>query len=123
MSVLALDITYDVTPKLAWTEKLAYRVKDTASEIYPTVTTHTSLMIHRLDYALPKAFGIGTEYRILEQEEAKDQRSGWLTEVTWEAKEHLRLGVGFNFTEFSDDLYQENDYEEQGWFIRVQGIW
>ena len=88
----------------------------------PTVTTKTYLMIHRLDYALPKDFGIGTEYRLLTQKEARDERAGWLTELTWESKKHLRLGIGFNFTEFSDDLLRDNDYSERGWFLRGQGV-
>ena len=35
--------------------------------------------------------------------------------------EHLMLGIGYNFTDFSDDELSANDYSLQGWFLRVQG--
>jgi hypothetical protein len=31
------------------------------------------------------------------------------------------LGVGFNFTDFSDNEFSDNDYSVYGWFLRVQG--
>jgi hypothetical protein len=64
---------------------------------------------------------VGTEYRILLQDEADDMRQGWLSEVTWEAVKHLRLGVGYNFTDFSDNEFSDNDYSVHGWFFRIQG--
>ncbi|TPW12148.1 MAG: OmpA/MotB domain-containing protein, partial [Halothiobacillaceae bacterium] len=121
MHVVSLDLTFDVTKKLAWTEKFAYRLKEETMADLPALTTHTTLMIHRLDYALPKNFGVGIEYRTFSQRESDDQKSGWLTELTWEAGEHVRLGVGYNFTDFSDRLDQSQDYDVTGWFLRVQG--
>jgi len=123
MSVVSLDFHYDITHKLAWTEKLAGRIKNNTVANLPTVTTQTTLMIHRLDYQLPKALGIGSEYRILSVDLTQDQRSGWLSELTWQANKHARLGVGYNFTDFSDSLYQVNSYSEKGWFLRIQGGW
>ena len=61
------------------------------------------------------------EYRILRQNLANDQLQGWLTEISWEPIDHLRVGVGYNFTDFSDDEYSDNDFSVQGWFFRLQG--
>jgi len=123
MSVASLDFRYDITHKLAWTEKLAARIKDDSVANLPTVTTQTTLMIHRVDYKLPKALGIGSEYRTLAVDITQDQRSGWLSELTWQANKQVRLGIGYNFTDFSDRLNTLNDYSEKGWFLRVQGGW
>jgi hypothetical protein len=60
------------------------------------------------------------EYRILRQEEADDSRQGWLTELMWEAVKNIRLGAGYNFTDFSDNEFAENNYSVHGWFIRLQ---
>lgn len=123
MSVVSLDMRYDITGYLAWTEKLAGRIKDETVASLPTVTSQTILMIHRLDLKLPKKLGFGAEYRSLTVDLANDQRDGWLSEFTWQAHKHAKLGIGYNFTDFSDNLYQVNDYREQGGFLRVQGAW
>ena len=56
-------------------------------------------------------------------EEANDTRSGFLGEVMWNGLNHVGLGVGFNFTEFSSDLRFDSDYSEYGWFLRIQGTY
>jgi hypothetical protein len=61
------------------------------------------------------------EYRILFQKEADDKRQGWLMELMWEATKNLRLGIGYNFTDFSDNEFSDNDYSVQGGFFRIQG--
>ncbi len=123
MSVASIDLSYDLTKKLMLTEKFAGRIKDDTVAQRPTATTKTTLIIHRLDYSLPKDFGIGSEYRTLAVDLTNDQRSGWLTEATWQANKKFKLGLGYNFTEFSDNLNKINDYEEKGWFFRIQGAW
>ena len=81
----------------------------------------TQLLINRLDFTLWRDLEYGLEYRILHQNEADDMRSGWLNELLYPVGEHLRLGVGFNFTDFSDNEFSDNDYSVYGWFLRVQG--
>ena len=56
------------------------------------------------------------EYRILSETESDDRRQGWLSELTWSLMEHFRIGAGYNFTDFSDDL-TKLDYELGGWFV------
>ena len=46
---------------------------------------------------------------------------GFLLEVNRLILNHLRLGVGYNFTDFSDDALTANDYKVSGFFFRVQG--
>ena len=55
------------------------------------------------------------------QEEAEDMRRGWLTELMWKPVKHFRIGVGWNFTDFSDNEFSDNDYSQEGWFLRFQG--
>ena len=47
-------------------------------------------------------------------------RSGALFSVDRDIGEHFRIGVGFNFTDFSDDL-TNFDYNHRGWFLNVVG--
>ncbi|MCK5196631.1 MAG: hypothetical protein KAQ71_22655, partial [Desulfobulbaceae bacterium] len=83
-------------------------------------TTHTYLLINRLNFNIWSKIDLGMEYRMLIQEETDDSRKGWLAELMWEPKEHFRIGAGYNFTDFSDNEYSDNDYSVQGWFTRVQ---
>ena len=89
----------------------------------PAFETHTHLSIQRLNVDAYADFALGLEYRRLSEREAQDARAGWLTELMWQKLDHLRAGVGYNFTDFSDDLTRLNDYSEQGWFLRLQGIY
>ena len=59
------------------------------------------------------------EHRWLAVREGGDQR-GWLVELDRDIGSHLRAGVGYNFTEFSDDL-TDQDADNDGWFAAITG--
>lgn len=61
------------------------------------------------------------EYRAID---AKDGglRQGWLTGVDRNVSENFRVGVGYNFTDFSDDLTNVG-YTYQGWFLNMVGYY
>ena len=44
------------------------------------------------------------EYRWLDVDEADDNRQGVLLGIDRHINDHLKIGVGYNFTDFSDDL-------------------
>ena len=83
----------------------------------------TYLVIQRFNVVLKGPFDLGLEYRVLAQREADDRRQGWLTEFSWRVKRSLRLGVGYNFTDFSDNEFSQNDYSVGGVFLRIQGLY
>ena len=119
--VFSVEWSYDISHQLEWVDKLAYKRKTEASSGRPALTSNTWLSIHRLNYHFIKDWDVGAEYRSLVQRQANDQRNGWLTELMWRANHNVRLGVGFNFTDFSDNEFSENDYSVYGWFLRLQG--
>ncbi|GAA4797069.1 hypothetical protein [Lysobacter hankyongensis] len=59
------------------------------------------------------------EYRWLSVEDGGD-RQGVLLGIDRDLGKNLRLGVGYNFTEFSDDL-TDFDYDHKGWFVNLVG--
>lgn len=59
------------------------------------------------------------EYRWLGVEDGGD-RQGVLLGIDRDLGKNLRLGVGYNFTEFSDDL-TDFDYDHKGWFVNLVG--
>ncbi len=121
VEILSSEWSYELTPNIEWVDKLAYKRKSQNDNEQSPFTSHTWLSIHRLNYQFITDWDLGMEYRSLSQREAKDQRDGWLTELMWRANRHVRLGVGFNFTDFSDNERSDNDYSVYGWFLRLQG--
>jgi hypothetical protein len=59
------------------------------------------------------------EYRWLGVEDGGD-RQGFLIGVDRDLGNHFRVGVGYNFTDFSDDL-TDFDYDHKGWFLNLVG--
>ena len=83
--------------------------------------SQTSLTVQRINWTLPKRFLLGTEYRLMTQDIANDRRSGFVTEVMWEGLNPLRLGVGYNFSDVTDNEFADYNFSTRGMFVRVQG--
>ena len=49
-------------------------------------------------------------------------RSGFLVGLDRDINQNFRLGVGYNFTDFSDDL-TNFDYDHPGWFLNLVGTY
>lgn len=60
-----------------------------------------------------------TEYRRLNVSQG-GSRDGWLMGVDRDVGKNLRLGAGYNFTDFSDNLTRQ-EYEYKGWFLNIVG--
>ena len=123
MDVLAVETVYQIRPRVEWLAKFAGRSLEERFEDRPAIETRSMLLIQRFNVLLKKPFDLGMEYRVLTQREAEDRRQGWLGELTWRLHTHFRVGVGYNFTDFSDDEFSQNDASVHGWFLRVQGIY
>ncbi|MGO1002738.1 hypothetical protein, partial [Lysobacter sp. CA196] len=50
------------------------------------------------------------------------ERQGFLIGVDRDIGRNFRVGVGYNFTEFSDDL-TNFDYDHKGWFLNLVGTY
>jgi hypothetical protein len=86
---------------------------------FDATKSQTWLLINRLNYKLDGYWGLSGEYRILNQHQADDRKQGLLLEINRNIKDSLQLGVGYNFTRFSDDLVHGNNYSAQGLYFRV----
>ena len=121
MDVVSLETAYEITRRVEWLAKGALRFQEERVGDLPSVESETLLTIQRFNLKLWRPLDLGVEYRMLDERETDDQRRGWLGELTWELMKNFRLGVGYNFTDFSDDELSTNDYSVDGWFFRVQG--
>ena len=99
-------------------EKLAYKMGEEKVTGFDFTETSTRLWITRLGCRLSKRWQVAAEYRVLTQEEARDEKRGILVEITTSIGTGLQLSVGYNFTDFNDDL-THLDYNSYGPFVRA----
>ena len=120
--IVAVEGIYSLTPKWEVGAKLAQRSGElrTDRSSGEWFESTTSLAAMRWRYHLIKRWDMLAEYRWLDVDEAESTRQGWLVGVDRHISDHLKLGVGYNFTDFSDDLTRL-DYEHEGWFVNAVG--
>ncbi len=116
--VLAGEAVIDLSDKWQLSEKLACKMGEEKVTGFDFTKTSTWLWINRLDYKINENWQVGGEYRLLAQKQAEDKKHGALVEVSRNIGDFVQLGIGYNFTEFNDDL-THLDYTSHGPYIRI----
>lgn len=120
--IAAVDVTYDVTRKLSIGGKYAYRLGqvslDRESEQF--FDNNANLYVLRADYRLFDDWEIMAEARNLTMPDLDERKSGGLFTVSRYLGEHLKIGAGYNFTDFSDDL-TDLSFDHEGFFVTITG--
>ncbi len=120
--IAAVDVTYDITPNITIGGKYAYRLGQVSldRENLEFFDNNTSLYVIRGDYRFGKNWELLVEGRMLEMSDLNERRSGALAAVSRYLGDHLKLGLGYNFTDFSDDL-TDLSYDHSGVFLNLTG--
>jgi outer membrane protein OmpA-like peptidoglycan-associated protein len=118
--VFSLDTIYDVRPWLSLGFKYGLRVgelKDSkvGGDWY---SSRADLVVVRADWHWVKEWDAVAELRDLRVQTAQDSNAGALLAVYRHLGEHMKLGAGYNFTNYSDDL-TDLSYRSHGWFINA----
>lgn len=118
--VLATEATYALNPRWEIGGKLATKKGEVRQQRDAGVwfDSTTNFYAGRVRYHMTYAWDGLAEYRWLENVEDKTVRSGALLALYRHVGEHVKLGVGFNFTDFNDDLTRL-DYDNRGWFLDI----
>ena len=118
----AVDLMYDLTPRWTLGGKYAYRFGQVAQdrEDPEFFDSRAHLYVLRADWHFIHRWDALMEGRMLDLPDAQDSRSGALVALYRHLGNHTKLGVGYNFSDFSDDLTQL-DYRHQGLFINLIG--
>ena len=74
----------------------------------------------RGDYKFRDNWEFMAEVRVLDMPDLNESRSGMLATVSRYLGDHLKIGLGYNFTDFSADL-TDLGYDHQGVFLNVTG--
>ncbi|MEN1972681.1 hypothetical protein WCE34_10180 [Luteimonas sp. MJ204] len=79
----------------------------------------TTFAAGQLRYELTYKWHGLVEYRWLDVDDG-GTRNGWMAGVDRDIGQNFRIGAGYNFTDFSDDL-TDFDYDHKGWYINFVG--
>jgi flagellar motor protein MotB len=117
-----MDVMYGLTSRLTVGGKYAYRYGQVAQdrENPEFFDSRAHLCVLRLDWHFIHRWDALIEGRWLDLPDAQDSRTGALVGVYRHLGNHIKVGVGYNFSDFSDDLTQL-DYKHQGLFINLVG--
>ena len=120
--IAAVDLTYDITRRFTIGGKYAYRLGQVSldredPEFYDN---SASLYVVRGDYRFRDNWEFLLEARLLHMPDLNERRSGALATVSRYLGDHLKIGLGYNFTDFSEDL-TDLSFDNHGVFLSLTG--
>ncbi len=120
--ISSLEATYQLDQHWQIGGKLAHKTGEVRSHrnAGSWSSNDASLAAARVRYHMSKNWDAMAEYHWLNADEAKDTQHGAMVALDRHIGNNLKIGIGYNFTEFNDDL-RNNDGEAEGWFINLVG--
>ncbi|XQW84975.1 OmpA family protein [Thalassotalea piscium] len=118
--VFAFDANYDLTTRWTLGAKYAYKRGEVRQGREEGVwyDSTTNLYVVRANWHVVRHWDFLVEGRMLDVKAAQDNRKGFLTAIHRHFGNNLKVGIGYNFTDFSDDLTDLN-YDAKGWFLNI----
>jgi hypothetical protein len=120
--IAALDLTFDVTADWSIGGKYAYRLGEVSLDREDPVffDSTAQLVVVRVDWRFRPGWESLSEVRTLNLRDVGQHRRGVLAAVYRYIGDNLKVGGGYNFTDFSDDLTDMN-YDHKGAFFNIVG--
>ncbi len=120
--IAAFDLSYDVTADWSIGGKYAYRLGQVSLDrVQRKFFDNTAqLVVLRVDWRFLNNWESLAELRMLDLPDVNQRRDGALVAIYRYIGKHLKVGVGYNFTDFSDDLTNMS-YDHQGAFVNLIG--
>ena len=121
--VAAIDANYRLTNRWSVGGKYAYRLGEISldREEREFFDNRAHLYVLRSDVKLWKKWEVTLEGRQLHMTDFEETRTGALVTVSRYVGDNLKMGVGYNFTDFSDDLTDHN-FDHRGAFLNITGV-
>ena len=120
--IASIDVNYDLSKHLTIGAKYGFREGKVSlgrnSDTF--VGSNAHLGIIRADYHVNKAWDLMAEGRALWVTAADDKRLGALGAIYRHVGNNVKVGVGYSFSDFSDDLTDQS-YTSHGPFLNILG--
>jgi lipopolysaccharide assembly outer membrane protein LptD (OstA) len=117
------DVTYNITPKLALGGKYGFRIGQLLDRTIPGAAWQASsahLAILRADYHIVNEWDVLAEARALWSPTDGTTDYGFVAALYRQIGPNFRLGLGYNFGDFSDDLAHIS-HDNHGVFVNLVG--
>ena len=125
MHVLSVEALYDLTRRWEIGAKLATRQSETRAlrGSGAWFDSGASLAAVRARYHMIHNWDALLQYNVLVSEAGDDQRQGALVALYRHVGKNFKVGIGYNFTDFTDDLTVSgfDGYEANGFFLDLTG--
>jgi flagellar motor protein MotB len=120
--IAALDLTYDVTADWSIGGKYAFRMGQISLDrVQPNFfDSPAQLMVLHADWRFRKGWESLAEVRMLGLPDVSQRRRGALAAIYRYVGKNVKVGAGYNFTDFSDDL-TDLKYNHKGVFLNLIG--
>lgn len=120
--VLSADVNYDINRYLTIGGKYGFRIGEVsqtrgANDFEPS-SAHLGVL--RADFHVVKNWDVMMEVRALHTTEIDTTQFGFVTGVYRHISENMKIGVGYNFGRFSDDV-SDLTHDDQGVFVNMIG--
>jgi hypothetical protein len=120
--IVSVEGVYKYDAKWEFALKFAQRVGKAKYEgIDEWFDSSTIFYAGQVRYDLLYDWHALVEYRVLDVKDSGDKK-GYLVGIDKDINKNFRLGIGYNFTDFSDDL-RILDYKSRGWFLNAVGTY
>ena len=120
--IFSADFNFDLSEKLTVGARYGYRGGKVSlgrdSDTFVSSDAHLAVL--RADYNVIREWDVLAEGRALWVEQAEDLRLGALAGVYRHLGDHVKVGVGYSWSDFSDDLTDQS-YSSHGPFLNILG--
>ena len=120
--IFSVDAIYDLTQKLSIGGKYGFRSGEVAFDRTTDdfIKSDAHIGVLRLDYHVVKKWDLLAEGRVLSSSLADNKQYGALLGVYRHVGDNAKIGVGYNFSKFSDDLRNFSN-DSDGFYINLVG--
>ena len=120
--IASLETTYQLDQKWQIGGKLAHKLGEIRNDRDSGNwdKNDATLAATRIRYHLTHNWDAMAQYHWLNSEESKDTQHGAMISVDRHIGKNLKIGIGYNFTDFDDDL-SNTEGNAKGWFINLVG--
>lgn len=118
--IISVDAVYDLSDKFTVGAKYGFRSGEVALNRLTSdyIDSNAHIGVVRLDYHVARKWDMLAEARVLSSALADDTQYGALIGLYRHLGDHAKIGVGYNFSRFSDDL-TNFDTDHEGYFVNL----
>lgn len=120
--IASLESSYQLNQKWEVGGKLAHKLSEVRTDraTGDWSKNDATLAAVRVRYHLNNKWDAMAQYHWMNSQESKDTQHGAMVSVDRQIGKNLKIGIGYNFTDFDDDL-RSNDGTAEGWFVNLVG--